>query len=169
MIKKVKDYLEQLNLIYYAFIGLPLVLFSVVYLPLKDGLIDDALNQGNSISYFTAGLLLFVVLYFARRLFRRNLKVITIEWSFNQKLKAYRKISIIFYGFGLFSSLVSIGLLLITKNQLFVATYPILLLVLSLYRPTIERLKKELPLTEKELSMVNHKGQITDNIMKHNN
>lgn len=148
-----RDYLERLNLIYYGLIALPLVLFPVVYLPIKDS-ISTGIDKGSLLLYLAA-LLLFLVIYFARRLFRRNLSVIQIEWQLSKKLMAYRKASVIFYLFGLISCLVSVGLLMFTNHQLFVATYPVLLLILSFYRPTLERLKRDLPLTEKDLSVIN--------------
>ena len=148
----IKQYLERLNLIYYGLIALPLVLFPVVYLPMKEG-ISTGLDEGGFLFYLAATLL-FLVIYFARRLFRRSLKVIAIDWQFADKLQAYRRASIIFYIFGLVSCLISVGLLMFTKHQLFVATYPVLLLILSFYRPTVERLKRDLPFTEKDLSMI---------------
>jgi hypothetical protein len=169
MNNRVKDYLEQLNLIYYAFIGLPLILFPMVYLPLKDELVTDTMFQDLiSFPYFAAVLLLFLTVYFARRLFRSNLLVISEDWTFSKKLRCYRKISIVFYSFGLISGLVSVGLLMFTRHQLFVASYPILLLIMSLYRPTIERLKRELPFTNKDLRMISEQVEITDNIEEHN-
>jgi hypothetical protein len=148
----IKEYLDKLNLIYYGLIALPLVLFPVVYLPIKEGVFTGLDQIG--ILHYLAGLLLFVVVFFGRRLFSRNLKVINSDWTLLQKLQAYRKASIIFYVQGMVACLISVALLLFTRHQLFVATYPILLLILSFYRPTIQRLKRDLPLTEKDLAMI---------------
>ena len=148
----IKEYLDKLNLIYYGLIALPLVLFPVVYLPIKEG-VSTGLEQ-IGILHYLAGLLLFAVVFFGRRLFNRNLKVINMDWPLPQKLQAYRKASVVFYVQGMVVCLISVALLLFTRHQLFVATYPILLLILSFYRPTIQRLKRDLPLTEKDLAMI---------------
>ncbi len=148
-----KNYIDQLNLIYYGLIALPLVLFPVVYLPMKEGVVVE-FGEDSGILYYLAAILLFMVIVFARRLFRRSLNTIDISWQLGKKLTAYRKASVVFYSLGLFACLVSVGLLMFTRHQLFVATYPILLLVLSFYRPTIERLKRDLPLTKEDLSVI---------------
>jgi hypothetical protein len=147
-----KNYLDRLNLIYYGLIALPLVLFPVVYLPMKEG-VSTSFDQGG-ILYYLAGLLLFLVIFFARRLFQRSLKVIETDWMLEQKLQAYSKASVIFYILGMVSCMISVGLLMFTKHQLFVATYPILLLILSFFRPTLERLKRDLPLTKEDLAVI---------------
>ncbi len=148
---RIKEYLERLGLIYYGLIAPPLLLFPAVYLPLKDGVLQTSTQVSFWVNalYYVAGLLLFLVVFFARRLFKRNLAVITRDWPFEQKLNCYQRASLIFYIFVLISSLSSVGLLFITEHQLFVATYPILLLLISLYRPTVQRLRRELPLGEK--------------------
>ncbi len=150
----IKDYIDKLNLIYYGLIALPLVLFPVVYLPIKEGILTDF--EQSSVLHYVAALLLFLVVYFARRLFKRNIALIDIDWTFEKKLQGYRKASVIFYALGMVSCMVSVGLLMFTEHQLFVATYPILLLILSFYRPTLERLKRDLPLTEKDLTVISN-------------
>ena len=163
---RIKKYMERLGLIYYGLIAPPLLLFPVVYLPLKDGALKTSSQQffWENASYYVAGLLLFLLMFFARRLFKRNLRVITGNWSFEQKLKGYQRASVQFYVFGFISCLSSVFLLFISEHQLFVATYPILLLLVSIYWPTIQRLKRELPLSEKELTMIKNEGQKTKNI-----
>lgn len=163
---RIKEYMERLGLIYYGLIAPPLLLFAVVYLPLKDGVLKTPFQQyfWENALYYVAGLLLFLLVFFARRLFKRNLRVITGDWSFEQKLKGYQRASVLFYVFGFISGLSSVFLLFISEHQLFVATYPILLLLVSLHRPSIQRLKRELPLSEKELTMIKHEGQKTKNI-----
>lgn len=155
MAEGIRNYIEKLGLIYFGFIAVPLVLFPVVYLPIKDGELLGYDADPATLFYVT-GLMLFLVIFFARRLFKRNLAVISADWPLSDKLSAYRKASIVFYTLGLVACLVSVGLLKLTRHQLFVATYPFLLLILSLYRPTIERLKRDLLLTEKDLSVIDN-------------
>jgi hypothetical protein len=153
----IKPYIEQLNLIYYSLLALPLVLFPVVYLPIKEST-TSTFDQAPAALYSLAAILLFMVIFFGRRLFRQNLSVIRVDWVLQDKLRAYRKALLIFYLLGMFSCLVSVGLLMFTRHQLFVATYPVLLLILSLYRPTIDRMRKEIPLSEKDLSVIQDQG-----------
>jgi len=163
---RIEKYLEQLNQIYFGLISLPLLLFPLVYLPIKDipsMPLRDNLSGKFSLIWVVA-LLLFLTMLFARRLFRRSLLVISVNWPLKEKLQAYKRSLVIFYSFGLLASLCSVLLLFITKHQLFVATYPFLLLLISLYRPTVQRLKRELPLSEKELAMIKHESQKTKNI-----
>ena len=127
-------------------------------MPLRDNL------SGEYTLIWVVALLLFLTMLFGRRLFRRSLLVISVNWPFEEKLKAYKRSLVIFYSFGLLTSLCSVLLLFITKHQLFVATYPVLLLLISLYRPTLQRLKRELPLSEQELAMIKHESQKTKNI-----
>jgi hypothetical protein len=155
----VKEYLEKLNRTYFGFIALPLLLFPIVYLPLKDSALAFGGDRTIELIYYLAALLLYANLYFGWYLYKRELGLITKDWSWDKKLQAHKKASIILYGFGLISSLFSVALLLLTRHQLFVATYPILLLVLSFYRPTARRMKRELPLTEEELTMFKDKGE----------
>ena len=153
----IKNYLDQLGLIYYGLIALPLVLFPVVYLPIKEEVVSG-FGESSGALYYLAALLLFLVVVFARRLYRRSLSVIKLDWSLDDKLSAYRKASMTFYFLGMISCLVSVGLLMFTEHLLFVASYPVLLLVLSLYRPSIERLKRELPLSKEDLAMIDDQG-----------
>ena len=162
----INQYLERLTQIYFGLISLPLLLFPVVYLPMK----DSPLNSFSSTSiwentlYCTIFLLLVLVIFFARRLFKRSLGVISDEWILAQKLKGYRRTSIIFYLFCLVASIIAVILLLITEHQLFVACYPVLLLLVSFYRPTIQRLERELPLNKEELTMIKHKRKKADDV-----
>jgi len=152
----IKDYLDKLAFTFYAFLALPLLLFPMVYLPIKDALVTTNLFQdAQGLAYCLVAGLLLASLYFAHRLYRRNLTVISVQWPIAKKLQAYRRVSVVFYGFGLVASLLSVMLLWVTRHQLFVACYPILLLILSFYRPTIQRLKRELPLSEEDLSVIN--------------
>ena len=163
MDKKVYDYLEHLNQIYYAFIALPLVLYPMIYLPIK----DSTLSKGEALPelvYYGLGLVLFIDLFFGWFLYKRRLRSIDKEWELGKKLKAHRNAALLFYTFGLVASLISVGLLWLTRHQLFVGTYPVLLLIISFYRPTVGRLKRELPLTDKELTMIKNKGEKTKNI-----
>jgi len=163
---RIEIYLEQLNQIYFGLISLPLLLFPLVYLPIKD--VPSMPLRDNLSGEFTliwvVALLLFFTMLFGRRLFRRSLSVISVNWPFKKKLQAYKQSLVIFYSFGLLTSLCSVLLLYITKHQLFVATYPILLLLISLYRPTVQRMKRELPFSEEELAMIKHESQKTKNI-----
>lgn len=156
-----KDFVEQLGLIYYGLIALPLLLFPLVYLPIKDRVLSSSPQAG---LYFAIGLILILVLFLGRRQFLKNLTSISRNWPWERKLSDYRRSSVIFYAIGLISSMFSIALLWLTNHLLFVAIYPILLLVMSIYRPTVERLKRELPLTEEELSMINDQRNKGNNI-----
>lgn len=168
MDRVIKQFLDQLTLIYYGFLALPLLLFPIVYLPIKDTLDTGyLLNNNTGIIYCLVALLLFFGIYLFRRQYLKNLKLIPSIWKIERKLVAYRRGSVYFFAIGLTVSLISVVLLMTTHHQLFVATYPILLLILSLYRPTIQRLKRELPLSKEELSMIDNQRQITNNIEKH--
>ncbi len=168
MDRVIKQFLDQLTLIYYGFLALPLLLFPIVYLPIKDILdTENLLNTSAGIIYSLVALLLFLLIYLSRRRYLKHLEKIASTWKIDRKLVAYRRGSIFFFALGMVVSLISVIFLMITHHQLFVATYPILLLILSLYRPTIQRLKRELPLSKEELSMIDNHGQITNNIVKH--
>ena len=151
------EYLEKQNQIYFSFLALPLVLYPVVYLPLKDYTVNTSGDTTKDWIYYFAAGVLFAIGYLGWRLYKKNITQIDLNWPLEAKLSRYKSTSMALYGFGLVLSLVSIGLLWLTKHQLFVAVYPTLLLLISFYRPTARRMEKELPLSDQELNMIKNK------------
>jgi cytochrome b561 len=152
-----KEYLEKQNQIYFGFLALPLVLYAVVYLPVKDSTITSTGNSTLDLIYYLGSVALFALVYLCWRLYQSNLKRIEKNRPLMDKLKRHRSVSSTLYALGLLLSLLSIAMLWVTKHQLFVATYPMLLLLISFCRPTARRLEKELPLSDDELAMIKDK------------
>ena len=152
-----KEYLEKQNQIYFGFLALPLVLFAVVYLPVKDHTLMSSGSGTLDLTYYLGSVALFALAYLCWRLYQSNLRRIEKDIPLKDKLKRHRSVSSTLYALGLLLSLLSIGMLWLTKHQLFVAIYPMLLLLISFCRPTARRLEKELPLSDEELAMIKYK------------
>lgn len=158
----IKEYFDQINLIFYAMIGGPMLAFGRVYLPIKDQ-VSFMEGRGFDMAFIVlcaAALVLVVSPFPAGKLFHKNLKQITPEGPLKAKLNLYKQALLVTFAIIMGASLIAIGLLFVTKNQLFVAVYALLLFFVSFHRPTLERLCRHLPLSEEELQIVKKQGQM---------
>lgn len=153
--EQVKHLIDRLSTFFYALVGLPMLLFAVVFLPIKDQLSWQT-SQGIALEmlrYLVAVVLIVTAIWELRRSTAR-IKGITKEQDFISKIHEFVQISRRAYLWVLVLSLVSVGLLYLTQNQLFVVVYALLLFLVSLYRPTFHRIRRYLPLTEEEYGAI---------------
>lgn len=156
--KQPKQIIESLNLLFYATVGLPMLLFGWVYLPLKDVLTwqeSQALWHLGFWRYLLAAAMI-VLAAADLRSTSRQFQQVSKDWSLPIKLQHFTMVFRRSYLLVMLLSLFSVAVLYLTRNQLFVVVYAFLLFLVSLYRPSFQRMCRHLPLTKEEQKAIKH-------------
>jgi len=159
------SYFNKLNLIFHAIVAFPLAAFVYLYLEIdkngRKGTIEGTELAQNliyvlpTIAIVLAGL---AFLFYARRL----PVVRTIE-DFQTKLESYSQLLIQKYIWLEFSAVIAVAGVYLTAEVIYMAIYLFNLLFLSLHRPTVYRIAKDLKLKGQEKDIVVHKKELSEN------
>ncbi len=151
-----KEIVERLNILFYAMVGLPMLLFAWVYLPIKDILSWQESQAILPLGYgsYVMAIILASAAIWALRIPKNKFKQVQQPWSLNQKLQFYTKTYSKPFLSVMLLSLWSVALLYLTRSQLFVVVYALLLFLVSLYRPSFQRICGHLDLSKEEQSAI---------------
>ena len=155
-----QTYLDRINLVYYALISVPILLFAIVYLNYyRDKLLipmDKPLAAGYIL--IAIGCVIFAAVGYYQ--YREKLKRLIEEKLLRDKLNQwYQALLGNYWLMGVLSS-VAVVALYTSKSQVFVACYALLLFLVSLLRPTQQRLIRELRLKSEQLKSIEKNEEI---------
>jgi hypothetical protein len=137
---------QLLNLIFYAMVGVPLVIFLYLYLEIKDGKFiadspDEDLHQVLVILVLIFCLINVALSFFV---YRKYVKSTDSALPLIEKLQIFYKASVIKFSFMEAATIsILIGLFL-TAEQIYIVLYLVLLLLFSLSRPTPYKFRKDM-------------------------
>ncbi|MDH3710896.1 MAG: hypothetical protein OER04_13460 [Cyclobacteriaceae bacterium] len=151
-----KEIVERLNILFYAMVGLPMLLFAWIYLPIKDMLSWQESQAILPLGYgsYVMAMILAAAAIWALRIPKNKFKQVQQTWSLNHKLQFYTKAYSKPFLSVMLLSLWSVVLLYLTRSQLFVVVYALLLFLVSLYRPSFQRICGHLHLSKEEQSVI---------------
>ncbi len=156
--------LENLNNVFYLMVGVPLLLFGWIYLNrkvLKPWYFfeDDATGAVLHI------IILVVAGFVAFRAWRKYRKELSSPdfsraSSFRDKEQILAKVNYFitasraFYGFLTISTLMVVAGFYLSAEEFYIGAYTILLVMYSVYRPTLDRMMKEMKLSKEEKELL---------------
>lgn len=150
---EIDQYLNSMNIIFYLAVCLPLLLFVLIFLKLQEkGGISPAFQSGDSVIH---PILAFAVILFAYpgyAIYKNRIKRLMPEDGLRHKLQVFKDASIKKYLFIAFASCVANALLYYFEEQIYLMAFAILLILFSVSRPTVYRIKKDVILKADELS-----------------
>lgn len=137
---------KVLNLIFYALVGIPLMIFLFLYLRIKDGgyLVSEPNEDLKMILHFLVPIFCLVNIVLAYNIYSRKIKKVKNTNSLQVKLEGFYNASVLKYSFLAAASIVSIVGLMLTADMIFSVVYLSVLMIYSLNRPTPYRLRKDL-------------------------
>jgi len=159
---KMTNYLQKLNNYFHGIIALPLLAFSFLYLEFDSGKLSPPF--GERTYYFESGILFIVSIVWVLYLFRKVKQSIAAIDGHNlsEKLHAYSKVLIRFYLLVTFPGAIAVLLMYLTGELSFSLIYLLELFLLSIKRPHIAGITKDLRLEGEEKEIVMHKKPLTD-------
>ncbi|MCG8477176.1 MAG: hypothetical protein MI784_17045 [Cytophagales bacterium] len=147
-----KEFLDKLNTLVYAIVGLPLLLFSVVYLKQKDGKLPAILSSGEYLPYLT-GLLVALTLVFlvwGYVFYKKEMKAARETQDLRTKLDklaqaTFKKFILFFISL----NLAVLGLLL-TAEKYYSGLFVFVLIFISISNPSQHRILRDLRLNKED-------------------
>ena len=154
--RSVTDYFNMLNMIYYVLVGIPLILFLIIYLNQKEVLSANGFLQTPQM-YFKLALALIVPLevVVGELIFKRRMSKDFSQFFLQTKLHYYFQASLIRYASYFIASLIAVIALYFFVEGILVALYMIVLFSFSLIRPTKKRIVSIGIFTDEEVRTIN--------------
>ncbi len=155
------NYLQRLNNYFHGIIAIPLLAFSVLYLEFDNGQLHPPF--GDRTYYLESGILFFISIIWILYLFRKIKQSIGDIDGTNllEKLQAYSKILIRFYLLVTLPGALAVLLMYFTGELSFSLIYLIELFLLSVKRPHVLGIVKDLKLEGEDKDIVLHKKALT--------
>lgn len=158
-IKSPEDFNHKLNLLFHGMLALPLVAFVYLFLEIQHHDRQPVIaDKGMILTLTIVGMIVaIVVAVYGYMLFKRGLRQVVQCETFREKLSAYLGISVKFYCFVGVSSILLVGGLYLTNSAIFIAGYVILLFLMSLNRPALQKYVQDMRLTRHQHDMILHR------------
>lgn len=159
--RSITDYFNMLNMIYYVLVGIPLVLFLIIYLNHKDILSDNGfLGTGQIYLKLALTLLVPVEVVTGELIFKNRMKRDFTQCFLETKLHHYFQASLIRYAAYFVASIIAIIALYFFLAGILVGLYMIILFSFSLIRPTKKRIINIGIFTKEEIGTINKEDVI---------
>lgn len=144
--------LNNLNIIYYAMVGLPLLAFLYLYLNVNDGqvFIEPLEAETEKIILIILPVICLMAIGFAFISYGKKISSANDLAKLDEKMKFFIRASITKYAAMEFASLVAVLGYFLTTHIIFTTIYVAILLLFSVNRPTKYRVKKDLRLKQDE-------------------
>ena len=157
-----QNYTDRLNTIFYASIGLPMVLFCWVYLPRMEILSWD---QPHSVALplwllYIIGMVVVVGVFWYVFKLRAQLKTVPAETDIERKFSFFADQWKKGYLVTAVGCVIAALLLLMLQHTFFVVVYALLLFFISLYRPSPNRWEKDMNWSEEQREMFDRPRQL---------
>jgi len=139
---------------------MPLLLFAIIYLNYYRDQVLVPINKPLALEYILIAIVCVLAALLAYYDYRKNLKLAIGEGRLRAKLNLWHQALVRNYLFMGLLSFTAVVILYFSKSQLFVACYALLLFIVSLLRPTQQRLIRELKLKSEDLKMVENNEEV---------
>lgn len=160
----IESYLHQLTNIFYAIIGLPLLMFIIIYLQISSGELDVARFQGFYNGYIALAVWLVtgVLVVYSVSLTKRALQQLPSELQLKDKLILFRQIYIRHYLLLGLASILALLAYLLSGEVMYAGLFMIVLIMLSIIRPTTLQVIKDLSLKGEDKDFVAYRKEFDD-------
>lgn len=135
-----------LNLIFYAMVGVPLIIFLYLYLEIKDGtfVAESADEDLNMVLHILIPLFGLINIGLAYIFYRNVIKDVQSTAPLREKLKKFYTASLMKYSFLSAATFLSLIGLFFTAQLIYVGFYLFVLLIFSLNRPSPFRFRRDM-------------------------
>lgn len=164
LLKNTTEYLNTLNIIFYLIVGVPLMLFCILYLKFEGQGGLQQTTQGN-FNFFLHALIPLITLACiagAYVYYRKSRKQVKQKAPLKEKLLFFYRISLIQYGILFAANMLPVIGLYLSGEQIFPALYAIALVAFSINRPTLHRIIKALRLNKEERHNLIHNQDLNE-------
>jgi amino acid transporter len=151
--KNSREFLEKLGLIFYATVSVPLFLFVITYLRLQSRAGFQPLILDENWVFLMQVVIILLALaaiFFAFFKFRNEIRKTFLLPSLRIRLELYYKASIGQYIYLAIAGMLVLAGIYLTGNNFFVIMYMIILIIISLSRPTAFKINRHLKLNKEE-------------------
>ena len=143
------EYFHTLHLVFYGMVCVPLLLFCGVYLRrMEGGGLAEGFTFGAVHGAVLAGMLL--TGWLAYTTYQKRLDRYNPEQPFQERLRFFHRAAWLKYGWLAVTNLLPVVGLHLTGEQFFVALYAVALVLFSINRPTLKRVRQDLKLNAAE-------------------
>lgn len=164
ILNNLSEYLNVLNIIFYLTVGIPLILFCIVYLKFQGqgGLLPTTAENFYFLLHVFIPVLIVITIIFAYAYYRKQLKQKHLKVSLTEKLLFFYQISVNKYIILCIANMLAVVGLYLSGEQFFAALYAITLVVFSFSRPTPLRIIKDLKLNKDEQKKLIHSQNLNE-------
>lgn len=153
---EIDGFLNAMNVIFYLAVCVPLLFFVVIFLKLQPhGGVSPSFEAGDSALHPILAIAVCLLAVPGYLIYKRMLRLHSIEDGLNQKLQMFKEAATKKYLFLFIGSCGANLLLFFYEEQVYLMAYALLLILFSIDRPTVYRLKKDLLLTKEEKTALN--------------
>lgn len=163
-IRNLDEYFIKLNLVFHAILAAPLLLFIYIYLETENGTMQPPVSSAKSLGFLQLAITLVtaIFVFLAFSWYRTRINQVQLKERLTQKLGQYLKIGVVQYLlFGVASFAAVTGLYLTGKGW-YTGLYVIVLMLMSINRPTLKKISDDLRLKGEERQIVLHKKALPD-------
>lgn len=159
--KGVEGFLHQLTNIFYGIVGLPLLMFIIIYLQISSGEMDVSRFQEfyNGYIALLLWLLTGALVVYTVWLTRQSLQQLPREMKLKGRLILFRQIYIRHYLLLGLASIVALLAYLLSGEVMYAGLFMIVIIMLSITRPTTFRIAKDLNLKGEEKDFVAYRKE----------
>ena len=164
-IRNLDEYYIRLNLVFHAILAAPLLLFIYIYLETENGTMEPPISEAKNLGFLQLSITLVtaVFVFLAFSWYRTRINQVSPKDVLVEKLERYSKIGLVQYIlFGLASFVTVLGLYLTGKGW-YTGLYVIVLMLMSINRPTLKKISDDLQLKGEERQIVLHKKPLSNN------
>ena len=157
-------YFNRLNLIFHGLIAVPLAAFVYLYLEIDTRGRSGALGNPETVEWLSYVLptVCIVEAGVAFILFSRSIQAVREQEGLKRKLEHYFQVILQKYLLLASSGIIAVVGLFLTASTLYTALFLFMLLFLSIHRPTVYRIARDLKLEGEEKDIVVHKRDLPE-------
>lgn len=149
--QQIDAFVNSMNIIFYLAVCIPLLFFILIFLELQErGGISPSFEKVDEFWHLViAGITVLLSLpgYF---IYKQKMKGVVVGAPLSEKLNAFKEAAIIKYLFLFSGGCLANLFLYYFSEQIFLMAFAVLLVMFSIDRPTVYRMKKDIPLSNEE-------------------
>ncbi len=148
---QIDDFLNNMNIAFYLGVCIPLFIFIIIFLEIgSHGGISPSFESSDPVWHPVLAIAIVLISLPGYFSYKRRLKLLGGNDSLSLKLKTFKAAAFKKYFFLFLAACMANLSLYIFEEQLFLLAFAALLIMFSIDRPTVYRLKKDLPLSKEE-------------------
>ena len=148
---QIDEFLNSMNIVFYLAVCIPLLLFIIIFLKLEShGGISPSFESHDPVWHPVLALVILLISVPGNFIYKSRLRLLGGDDSLAIKFKTFKAAAVRKYFFLFLAACLANLCLFIFEEQLYLLAFGALLIIFSINRPTVYRLKKDLPLSKGE-------------------